>query len=242
MTRLMSCSTSRTAIPSEARLTRILPRAVVSSWLSPALGSSRRRTDGVVAMARASSTRRARPVGRESVGSSAMSSRPTWARRRSVTADGVVPVGRRRRWVSAAIWTFSRAVRVSKSSRRWKVRAMPRRARTWGDERVMSVPSKRTRPRVGGWRPVMTLKRVVLPAPLGPMRPWTVPARTATSTSFRAWMPPKRTVICSATSSANGTHLGLDGSPDRGRRRIAATRRGGDRAVPLLLQKSDTSA
>src|SRR5580658_1602387 len=105
---------------------------------------------------------------------------------------------------------------VSNSSRRWKVRAMPRRARRWGEVRVMSVPPKWTRPRVGGWRPVITLNSVVLPAPLGPMSPCTLPASTDTSTSFRAWIPPKRTVICSATSSANGTHLRLDGSA-RGR-------------------------
>ena len=40
----------------------------------------------------------------------------------------LAPVGRRR-LVSAAICTFSRAVRVPKSSSRWKVRAIPSRAR-----------------------------------------------------------------------------------------------------------------
>src|SRR5580700_7964248 len=133
---------------------------------------------------------------------------------------GLTPGGRRRRWVSAAIWTFSRAVRVSNNSSRWNVRAMPLRARRWGEDRVTSTPSKRTRPRVGGWRPLITLKSVVLPAPFGPMSPWTLPARTDTSTSFRAWMPPKRTVMFSVTRSANGTHLGLDGP--RGRRRWVA--------------------
>ena len=100
------------------------PSSTVSSWFNPELGSSTRSTDGPVASARPSSTRRARPVGSRSVGSSATCDNPTWARMMSASVRELAPVGRRR-LVSAAIWTFSRAVRVPKSSRRWKVRAMP---------------------------------------------------------------------------------------------------------------------
>src|ERR1700722_3958394 len=57
----------------------------------------------------------------------------------------------------------------------------------------------------------MTLKRVVLPAPLGPIRPWTSPATTSSATESRACKPPKRTETsstASAAGSANGGHLG----------------------------------
>ena len=108
------------------------------------------------------------------VGSSATWDSPTWARMMSASARELAPVGRRRR-VSAAICTFSRAVRVPKSSSRWKVRAIPSRARWCGETRVMSAPPSRTRPWVGGCSPVMTLNSVVLPAPLGPMSPFTAP-------------------------------------------------------------------
>src|SRR6516164_7246874 len=68
----------------------------------------------------------------------------------------------------------------------------------------MSMPSNLTRPDVGSCRPVMTLKHVVLPAPLGPMRPVTVPASTSTLASDRARRPPKRTTSWSVDSSAMG--------------------------------------
>src|SRR5262245_27923104 len=60
------------------------------------------------------------------------------------------------------------------------------------------------RPAVGCWRPVMTLKQVVLPAPFGPIRPVTVPS----STDRRAWLtavtPPNRTTTSSTCSNAIG--------------------------------------
>ena len=76
---------------------------------------------------------------------------------------------------SAASRTFSRTVRSPNGSRRWNVRARPRRARLNGASLVTSWPSMRTRPRCGGWSPQMTLNSVVLPAPFGPMRPVTTP-------------------------------------------------------------------
>ena len=48
-----------------------------------------------------------------------------------------------RRRISAAARTFSRTDSEPKTSRRWKVRAMPRRARWCGFSPVMSAPSKR---------------------------------------------------------------------------------------------------
>src|ERR1051325_9314071 len=46
----------------------------------------------------------------------------------------------------------------------------------------------------------MTLKRVVFPAPLGPMIPSRSPALTSKLTSFTAVRPPKRLVTCSRVS------------------------------------------
>src|SRR6266542_5303421 len=48
----------------------------------------------------------------------------------------------------------------------------------------------------------MTLNSVVLPAPLGPMRPVTYPTSTSSETSESAWMPPKRTETSRMSSSA----------------------------------------
>ena len=53
----------------------------------------------------------------------------------------------------------------------WNVRTRPRRTRSCIGTPVMSAPSKRTRPAVGGSVPVIRLNSVVLPAPFGPIRP-----------------------------------------------------------------------
>src|SRR5258708_11068118 len=64
-----------------------------------------------------------------------------------------------------------------------------------------------TRPWVGSCRPVMTLNSVVLPAPLGPIRPVTWPPSAVMVTSLRAVTPPNRTETSSVCSSGNGRHL-----------------------------------
>src|SRR5262245_43602958 len=60
---------------------------------------------------------------------------------------------------------------------------------------VMSRPSSCTRPAVGGINPLMVLNSVVLPAPLGPIRPTISPAATVTLTSVSAARPPNRWLI-----------------------------------------------
>ncbi len=93
----------------------------------------------------------------------------------------------RRRWRhshhltvdSRPTWTFSPAERVPKISRRWKVRARPSRARRCGFMEVTSVSNRCTEPRSGTCSPLITLNRVVFPAPLGPIRPVTVPGSTS---------------------------------------------------------------
>src|SRR5439155_7180375 len=93
------------------------------------------------------------------------------------------------------------------TSRRWNVRASPRRARWWALRPETSSPSISTLPAVGSCKPVMTLNNVVLPAPLGPMRPVTRPGSAVRSTSCRAITPPKRTLTSSTDRSDNAVHL-----------------------------------
>lgn len=51
----------------------------------------------------------------------------------------------------------------------WKERPIPSRVRACGERRVMSRPLNRMLPRVGFSCPLSRLKKVVFPAPLGPM-------------------------------------------------------------------------
>ena len=55
---------------------------------------------------------------------------------------------------------------------------------------VMSVPSRRTLPASGVSMPVSRLTKVVLPAPLGPMRPRISPGASVMLTSLLATRPP----------------------------------------------------
>src|SRR6476659_1688448 len=71
----------------------------------------------------------------------------------------------------------------------------------------MARPSKRTWPALGASKPVMTLNSVVLPAPLGPMRPVIRPASAPSDTSSTARLPPNRTTMLSTSSSAIQIHL-----------------------------------
>src|SRR5438105_5275899 len=58
------------------------------------------------------------------------------------------------------------------------------------------------RPAAGRTNPHTALKRVVLPAPLGPMTPATSLGRTSRDTPSRAVTPPNRTVTSVTTSVA----------------------------------------
>ena len=91
MTRDMSCSTNKMAMPSEASWARTPPKSRVSVASRPELGSSNNSVLGDVARARATSTRRARPVGSESVGSSATWRMPTRSSWKSASSAGVRP-------------------------------------------------------------------------------------------------------------------------------------------------------
>jgi hypothetical protein len=82
--------------------------------------------------------------------------------------------------------TFSSTV-VRKTHHR-KVRPIRRQTRC-GRSPVIASPSQRISPRSGSRKPFSALKRVVLPAPLGPMMPRISPARASKLTSASACRP-----------------------------------------------------
>ena len=65
--------------------------------------------------------------------------------------------------------TFCSAVSFGKDCMIWKVRVSPRRQIASGDSPVMRSPLKTTSPEVGRWKPEISEKVVVLPAPFGPI-------------------------------------------------------------------------
>ena len=79
---------------------------------------------------------------------------------------------------------------------------MPMRARSCGGSVVTSRPSNRIRPDVGATNPAMRANSVVLPAPLGPIRPVIEPLSTVSETPFTATSPPKRLLTATAASIA----------------------------------------
>src|SRR5262245_27063384 len=81
---------------------------------------------------------------------------------------------------------------VGNSSTFWNVRAIPRLTTRCGAVRSSELPSNSTSPPSGLYRRVMTLKTVVLPAPLGPISPTMPPSSTSNETSSSATMPPNR--------------------------------------------------
>src|SRR4051794_4553178 len=60
--------------------------------------------------------------------------------------------------------------------------------------------------------PDTTLRSVVFPAPFGPMRPWTSPARTTKLTPSSAWTPPKeRSTFSTESDIPAGTEIANPG-------------------------------
>src|SRR4051794_30933231 len=89
----------------------------------------------------------------------------------------------------------------SKVSGTWKVRARPSRARSSGGFFETSWPAKETMPEVSGRSPVRQLKKVDLPAPLGPIRPRMSPSSTDTEASSTALKAPNALVTFLASIS-----------------------------------------
>src|SRR5712691_13409467 len=115
-----------------------------------------------------------------------------------------------------AAWTFWNTVSLGKMFVRWNERPTPRRQTSWGARPVMSRPSKRTAPASGRTCPVMRLKRVVLPAPFGPMIAVTWPAATVRLTPPTASKPPNALWRSRTSSTAEPPPCALperDGRP-----------------------------
>ena len=93
-------------------------------------------------------------------------------------------------WLGGTTIRFSSTVILANSCGIWKVRTMPRWNISWVGRPAMSSPWKTMRPEVGTTSPAIMLKVVVLPAPLGPIRPVMVPARISNEQSRTACRPP----------------------------------------------------
>ena len=115
---------------------------------------------------------------------------------------------------SRATITVSRRLSVGKSIADWKERAIPARLRASGVSAVMSTPSRSTVPPSGRTKPDRSSNKVVLPAPLGPMRPTTSPLETDRSTPSTAATDPYRfTSPLAASNGASPTDTGPGATP-----------------------------
>ena len=128
----------------------------------------------------------------------------------------------------------------SKVSGTWKVRARPSRARASGGRRVTSVPLKVTVPEVTGRSPVRQLKKVDLPAPLGPIRPRMSPSSTDTEASSTALKAPNALVtflasISMAAHRSGGGGIRLGGGRDGRRSNSESSPLGRKRAMITMM-------
>jgi hypothetical protein len=98
--------------------------------------------------------------------------------------------------------TLSATLRRGRTFRFWNVRMSPSRQARAGVSSPTSVPKTEMLPEVGRSPPVRTLKNVVLPAPLGPIRAVTIPSATSRVTSRLAVRSPNCTVIPVAARAA----------------------------------------
>src|SRR5262245_33529021 len=101
-----------------------------------------------------------------------------------------------------AAWTFSKTVRRGKMFVRWNERPMPSRQRSCGAMPVTSRPLSFTWPRSGRRWPVIRLKSVVLPAPLGPMMAPMLPRGASRLTPPTATKPSKALTRSRTSSTA----------------------------------------
>ena len=165
-----------------------LGSARVSTRSRPDDGSSSSSRRGSVISARPTSTNRPCPRLSASIGRAASRVRPSSSSVESMRAFSS-PLGLpipSRSFHSAVRWPrersatsrCSRTVMPANSSMRWNVRAMPSLARLCCGSRPIETPPNRTVPSSGRSVPDKQLNSVVLPAPLGPIRPTTSPSPT----------------------------------------------------------------
>src|SRR6267143_3866678 len=105
--------------------------------------------------------------------------------------------------------TFWSTVYSRNSAVAWNVRATPRRQISDGRRPEIRSRLKRIWPAVSGMTPVIRLKTVLLPAPLGPMRPWIESGTIVIERSATASSPPnRRETERSSRSKADSRGLG----------------------------------
>src|SRR5262245_28801844 len=209
----MMCSTITMVMPPPwmRRTSSIASRT--SAGVSPAIASSSSSALGSEASARAISSRLRPGVPRLLAGASMTWPSPT----RCSTSRARPRASRALGWRSRApIVALSSTDIDSKVSGTWKVRASPSLARASGGSDVTSAPAKDTVPAVNGRSPVRQLKKVDLPAPLGPIRPRMSPSSTDTDASSTALKAPNALVTLRASISMAARDL-------RPRRRLART-------------------
>src|SRR5215468_11072356 len=196
ITTFILCSTRITVRPAAMRRMRRMVSSV-SSGLMPAVGSSRRRRVGSVESAMPSSRWRFSPCERWAARRSRLSHSPTsWSRRPAFSRTAVRAAARpqklkARRYVCAATRTFSSTLRCGNTLVIWYDLATPRRDTRCCGRPVISRPSNQMRPELGGISPEMRRKKVVLPAPFGPMIERSSPRSTSKSTCVTARRLPK---------------------------------------------------
>ena len=107
--------------------------------------------------------------------------------------------------------TFSSEVMCWNSRMFWNVRPIPRSVIACGGFAVTSSPSKTIVPPVGLYTPVSMLKKVVLPAPFGPMSDTIERSGMTKSTSFTATSPPNslRTAVATRRSVIGPVPVGV---------------------------------
>ena len=181
-TACMSCSTKMTVMPA-SRSAWMWPSSVwTSAGFTPAIGSSSMMISGSVMSARAISSSLRWPPDRLPAKSDALASslkRARISRARSAFSRSwrahsgrtSAPSMPSPRWPRAARSMLSRTVRRASAFVSWKVRTTPWRA-TWAALRFARgmEPLRSQRPVSARSKPVSRLKKVVFPAPLGPMR------------------------------------------------------------------------
>src|SRR5438105_1942850 len=165
----------------------------------PAITSSSRSNRGRVASARATSSRLRSGRVSEAAGRSRFAARPSFSR---IWRDSLFAPGTDASLCRAPTMTLSRTLRPAKGFTIWKVRPMPA-AQTWsGLNPWMGEPLKRMEPESGAYTPAIMLKMVVLPAPLGPMRPLMSPSGISNEALFTARRPRNDLLMPRTSSSA----------------------------------------
>jgi hypothetical protein len=108
---------------------------------------------------------------------------------------------------------FSSTVAPGRKLVIWYERASPLRENRCGGSPATSSPFRKMRPPVGRSTPVTQLKKVLLPAPLGPMIARISPRGTVRLTLSTAVSPPKRMVSPSVRRIGPAPRSGWTGAP-----------------------------